>query len=660
MDAHHRVLGWTLALAASALLPCSPLSATGNVARAGAAEGSAGEAQHGSATFQISGVVVDAYNGSPIPFARLQATPVVTSVNAGADRDGARTPRQTPGGGAGQNDGATPPARPGGRGQPGGFTGRLQRQQGAGNSAMADAHGQFVLTVAHAGGWRITAAARGYRAQALDEHENFSAAVVLSDAAPTFAVRFGLTADATVSGIVLDEAGEPVEHAIVIAELLPGDAAENPPARIGRITGSTGTDDRGHYEVTGLAPGNYRIHVQATPWYAVGSQQARLAQQFGQQTTSAASTAPPDPSLDLVYEPTWFPGTPDERAADVVALHVGEEREADFHLTPVPAAHLQLSIPAAPGVTEEGNRRGQPSAFQQNILISRVDASGLASSINSLLPAGGQPGVAESGGLPPGTYEVRTGPRFGGPGGQPRSADSEEVREIEIKPGMSGVISLADAVPLIKVTLAFDGAADAAATGVVFTNVQTGRQVYAENSRFPRIRFGPINDGDDTPPPTPTARTVSLAPGRYRVALQSATAYLTGMTATGAQAEGRTLVVSDGSPTVTLHTQTGRGIVGGVVQAGGKPLVGAMVVLVPATLGEEDAINATYRDESNTDGSFLLSGVLPGRYILIAIDHGWDVRWNDPATLAKYLVNGTPMELKAGSKTEQTIAAQAP
>ena len=83
-------------------------------------------------------------------------------------------------------------------------------------------------------------------------------------------------------------------------------------------------------------------------------------------------------------------------------------------------------------------------------------------------------------------------------------------------------------------------------------------------------------------------------------------------------------------------------------------------MLIPATFGEPESLTIPRRDQSNTDGSFELPEVIPGQYILIAIDHGWQVNWNDPATLRMYLIHGVPLDLRSGANIKQEIQAQAP
>jgi hypothetical protein len=112
--------------------------------------------------------------------------------------------------------------------------------------------------------------------------------------------------------------------------------------------------------------------------------------------------------------------------------------------------------------------------------------------------------------------------------------------------------------------------------------------------------------------------------------------------------------------TLTLHLASKRAQVEGVAKVQGTPSAGAMILLVPATLGEPGDLRSVERDETNTDGTFLIAGVVPGQYILVAIDHGWDVDWRNPATLAQYLVHGMPVDLTKVSKAQEEVEAVTP
>jgi hypothetical protein len=102
---------------------------------------------------------------------------------------------------------------------------------------------------------------------------------------------------------------------------------------------------------------------------------------------------------------------------------------------------------------------------------------------------------------------------------------------------------------------------------------------------------------------------------------------------------GHTLNVPAGSSlTVSLSLAGGATNVEGFAKRGGKPTSGAMVVLVPKD--PESNRELFRRDQSDQDGSFSLRSVIPGSYIIVAIENGWDLDWSRPGVIAHYTKNG--------------------
>jgi hypothetical protein len=68
-----------------------------------------------------------------------------------------------------------------------------------------------------------------------------------------------------------------------------------------------------------------------------------------------------------------------------------------------------------------------------------------------------------------------------------------------------------------------------------------------------------------------------------------------------------------------------------------------MIVLVP----EDVEINMPKfrRDQSDSDGTFTLQDVLPGRYSMIAIEDGWDMEWANLSLLNKRLEHAKRIEI---------------
>lgn len=492
----------------------------------------------------------------------------------------------------------------------------------------ADEHGRFSISLPSAGMWRVVGSARGYVTQAYDEHQLYSSGIVLSAASPVVDLRFQLSPEAVITGKVLDEAGEAVRNAQVsLLKLSPQGPDSSPPTE--RSHASTTTDDRGSYEFDGLQPGDYRIKVQAQVWYAMAAQQGSM---------NTESDHPMDSALDVTYPITWYPGTSDLAQAETLELHAGDIRQADFQLTPIPSVHLHI----VPEANVDSNGRRIPTYP----MIERISAGG-----DNFIPVSmhiGPQGTIDVGGLAPGEYEVR----LQGPGRTVTPAI------VNLSEGAPQTLDMSAASSMANVSIHLDGlaGADVSSVGVNFIDPENGHNVARDSSGAYFLSGSFVQHRQRDP-----NRTIEIPPGRYEVVLEGKpNLYLTRITAQSAQAMGRVVTVPSGASTLTLHIADGRSTLTGIAMMQGKPSVGAMVLLVPATLGEPDNFKIIRLDQTNTDGSFELNDVLPGQYILLAIDHGWQINWKDPSTLRSYMMHGIPVDLASTQSLKETIEAQAP
>ncbi|WP_198152186.1 carboxypeptidase-like regulatory domain-containing protein [Granulicella tundricola] len=567
----------------------------------------------GAPVFRISGIVLNSRDGSPVARCRVSADQVGSA--ARADR-----PSQQ----------SAPGVARRGPGQQRSFgLGRGQNNvapQGAQDAVVTDARGNFSLTVSHAGMWRVTAAARGFHSQAYEEHEGYSTAIALTAAVPDMALSFRINPDAVITGIVFDEAGEPVRQAQVSVETLGVKEAGRAPAN--QAAGFAQTDDRGHYEISSLTACDYHLSVQAHPWYAAG--------------TSGRAVAS-DPSLDVVYPATWFPAALDAASAETIHLRPGEERQADVHLTPLPSVHLK--IPRNDANLPAGS---EPRGIRPP-MISSISNSGAFIGMPQVTTSATE---WDMGGLAPGTYQVRVPGALG---------ETPSLVQLKIGPGSSTVIGLEGASAPSKVSISIDGVPDRTVERVILTDVDSG-QTYVSNihrkGRGPNIQSDSDSVDDDV---EEGVRSILVPPHQYEVSLVGSDGvFLTGIQATGAQVNGRTVEVMGAASSLIIHAATGRAEVTGVVSQSGKPASSVVVLLVPSTFGQPNNLTDVGRDQTNTDGSFILQNVIPGQYILVAIDHGWEVNWHDPTTLARYLSAGTPVLVKASAHLHQDIEASLP
>jgi hypothetical protein len=548
--------------------------------------------------YRITGTVVSSTSGIPVQHCHLTATLNARGRGAGTRR----------------------------------FAGSQATQQ----SFDADEHGRFSISLPSAGAWHLSAAARGFVTQAYQEHQQFSSAVVLTPEAPAIDLRFQLAPEAVVTGTVLDEAGEPIRNARLALLTVPQPGPDTKPLPMG-TRAVTQTDDRGIYEFANIPPGDYRITLQAQPWYAAAAQRP-----IGLPTPDAPQL---DPSLDVAYPLTWFPGVDDPSLADTVTLQGGDTRQADFHLVPIPSIHLRI----VPSPGQQTNLRSNP-IFP---IVEKVVPGGNNFAFTPVTTNVNPQGQVDIGGLAPGVYRIRM---------QGQGLDSR-TSLVDVSASSTRTLEIGAPSDVANITLHFDGIddtqADENSVEVQLIHTETGEAVPRANTE---IRAGPATLRQRRQPETPDPdRVIQALPGSYEVVLRSRQdIYLTGITMPSAEVKGRTVKVHAGDSIMTLHVASGRATVSGVATLAGKPVGGAMILLVPATLGDPNGLPILRRDQTNTDGSFELADVIPGQYILTAIDHGWQVNWNDPSTLRGYLLHGTPMDVAPSATLKQKIEAQSP
>jgi hypothetical protein len=150
----------------------------------------------------------------------------------------------------------------------------------------------------------------------------------------------------------------------------------------------------------------------------------------------------------------------------------------------------------------------------------------------------------------------------------------------------------------------------------------------------------------------------TLPAGIYGVTIaQPPSSAVRSMTATGAKVSGRTVEIGS-SPDARLSVviSKGSGTVKGFALKDGQPADGVMIVLVPQD--PEHNVVLFRRDQSDSDGSFNLRGILPGKYTLLAIENGWDLEWFSPAVLQKYLASGEKIQVNPNAKLEVKVIVQ--
>jgi hypothetical protein len=338
----------------------------------------------------------------------------------------------------------------------------------------------------------------------------------------------------------------------------------------------------------------------------------------------------PNPALDVTYPVTYYSGSTDPNGATPISVKMGDRVNADLTLVAVPAVHLRVSLPD--GEARDGNpaARREPRNL---MLMQQVFGSFEAplSMQQQTLPGG----EVEISGIPPGRFELRS---------QTFGATPTAKQE--------------------QVDVAGDGAVDgpektvlpATITGTVTLNHQT-----FTNSAYLRIwkrGSGTALSGQVSGKGTFEIQQDSVAPGSYEVDVYGIPgAVVRSISATGANVVGHNLMIENGG-TIRLNIDLadGLGLISGTALRDGRPVSGAMILLVPQEF--ENNTSLIRRDQSDSDGTFTLRSVLPGKYTVLALENAWDLEWLNPSVLMPYLPGGTPVEVAARQKYDIKVKAE--
>lgn len=460
------------------------------------------------------------------------------------------------------------------------------------------------------GKYSLTGAKRGFISASYDQHDQFSTAIVTGAGLDTESLLLRLAPDAVISGKVLDETNEPVRNAMVT--LYYNDHSSGVDQI--RQSRSAETNDLGEYELTPLRPGTYYLSARGAPWYAVHPHSDPVASDSQRQAETVESV---DRFLDVAYPVTFYPDVAEADEAMPIPIRGGERVEADIHLSPVPSLRLLFRVPDA------GNHGFYVPELQQQAFDG--DATMQATSARSV-----SPGIVEVTGVPAGRYNVRL---------------FEHGTTLQ----MNGVDVNKDGE--------FIDTSKGEASGTIKFSVQLSKETTPSERLSVALRSGTRVVSVAQLDSKGEAELQQVAAGKYEaVVWGSGRRYsIARMSAEGAQVSGHTLSVAAGSaPWVSLTVVTGSAEVQGTVARAGKGFAGAMVVLAPKNL-EVDR-DLFRRDQSDLDGTFLLRGVVPGSYTLLAIENGWDLDWSQPGVLAAYLKHGRNTEVSAGDGRVMDIA----
>jgi hypothetical protein len=468
-------------------------------------------------------------------------------------------------------------------------------------SVVSDNEGYFAVDRLPGAKYQLTASKRGFRTAFYDEHEDFSTAIVTGPDQDTEHLVFRLMPGATLFGTITGDGGDPVEGAKVMLFRKEHDHAHEDAAgeRVVQAESAV-TDDTGAYEFSNLAAGQYLLGVKAEPWYAMTAQYRGPGQ-------SAASDS--GPSLDVAFPVTFFDSTTDEAGAAPIVLAQGGREEANVSMHAVPAIHLQVQ---APRKQNESIARPELRQTVFGIPVS-AESAGFFDAMHT--------GSTEFRGVAPGHYELMQG-------------DPQRVVELDATASQQVDPNSGTQTGSIVGTLKASGGStvpDQAAIALR-TAAGSGRQdQLGAYSRKGQFRFD------------------SVTPGSWELWVEASGRELPVLSTIvdGKVHAGNLVTVKDQPLTIVAIVSQGETTIQGFAHKGDKGFPGAMVVLVPKDHAAFQAL--VRRDQSDSDGSFVLRNVGPGQYTVVAIEDGWDLDWARAEVIERYLPAGVAVTVTEAS-----------
>jgi hypothetical protein len=486
--------------------------------------------------------------------------------------------------------------------------------------ATSDEDGHFAFDHVAPCKYAMSGQRRGFAQQSYQEHEYYSTAVAVGPGLISENLVFQLSPDASISGAVTDEQNEPVRngHAMLFKSgLLDGMQSIRP-------WGQLSLDDSGRYRFDHLSPGKYYVAVQARPWYAEYAQASPQRVVVDGGATGQEHVVPepvPNPELDVAYALTYYPQATEASGAALITLAPGDRAVADIALTVVPAVHARVI-----NLADTGNVILFQTTFDGSKFPTFADTLEVS------------PGTVEVSGVAPGHFILNLqSPNGEGSIRQDREVELAGGEQIDARQRLASIASI---------------------SGVV----------HLENSKtLPDrlfLRFRDLDSGETFGTPLSDKGEFEIRhdlgkPSTFEVALvnQDGTTAIKSITATGAKVVGHSLSLTGGTNAkLDILISRGLGKIDGIVLREGKPQSQAMVLLIPQDLENNRVL--VRRDQSDSDGTFALANVVPGRYTAVAIQNGWNLEWANPAVLTPYLKDGEPIEITTARTYQLKLKSQ--
>ena len=498
--------------------------------------------------------------------------------------------------------------------------------------ATTDETGGFKIEGLEPGAYLVQLERSGYAADRKMNRNKTTIRVVAGQ--DTKDLVFHMLVSGVITGKIVDADGDPLQYVDVVAMVGAGGAPRGYQIQSGRGA----TNDLGEYRIADLPPGKYI--VQAAP-------PRNEAPPYGRNENTTNGR--------LVYVPTYFPGTMDQRQAAAVEVSPGGTTLASFG---VQSSHAYLVSGTVVGLTPQPKPRDNTSETLAGLMTQEMG-------IGQLLLFGkngqreeqnlGEDGKFEFPNVLPGTYRAQVIVFSGFLNGQTPSLKMQTI-STPIEVNGSDVVGLrlqVDRNADVSGKLHIDGDEK-----IDWRQLNVSLLMVAENedegTGFEMMgQAGMARVAEDG------SFEIKDVPGaNYQLAVGAGSEkfrdyYMKSVLLGGREVADTGFAAGPGTVLDVLVSAKGAGIEGTVVDGEGKPVPDAAVVTVPSTgkLGRPDAYQSAMSDES---GHFAVRGMNPGGFLVLAFEEMRE-NYRLPEFAKRYEGKGQKVELEQGGRKSVVV-----
>jgi len=505
-----------------------------------------------------------------------------------------------------------------------------------------DSAGKFVMRNLAPGGYRLFVSANGYVSQTFGAKTagNSGATGTVISLVPGQTVRevmVRLTAASTISGRVTSSNGDPLSGMNVNAVRIAFDSSG---MKTFVPVGSTQSNDRGEYRISGIPPGRYYMRAESSR----SGISNELLQRIGRAPVSSGA-----------YAPMYYPGVGDVSGASLVEARDREEIKG-----------LNFVLPRLPTFTVRGHvldADGKPP-IRPMIGIMPIQPDFVTSTSMSVSPYCGTSRECEN---PDGTFELPdVSPGYYWLTAQIPVPATPELRALMQTPGADPSL-----LPQPKRAVAAVRVANADVDGVelkFYPKLSVTGRVLIDDSNLTTpadsdsIKVGLRQFFGAALGPAQSAvlnaqgrfSTGSLIPGEYRVDVRGLPSEFFLVDARLGDRDVTTNSIRILEPQtdeliIRLSAKSG-GVHGVVVNSAAKPVANAVVVLVP--VNDPNRPDRYKTVSAKDDGRFRVDGIAPGDYIAFSWEALEDYAWFDPNVVRQFEAKGISIHVVTSSNEE--------